>query len=408
LIGNSMRLQLAFRNVLKNRRRTALNLLMIAGSCAAITNFQGIGENTLRLMEDIVINTQYGHLQVANDKYWKPSAGDKPADKLLGVGPELAEKISKVPGVEYASGRITFFGLVSSGNSSLSARGIAFDPDREVRLRERLTIVSGTNLPAASKFQVLLGVGLQEELNVKVGAPLTLLGYTYDGSVNAVDADFIGTFQTGENSIDSTTFLVSLSTAQRLLDTDKYQNLIIQLASTDDTDSVRDKIAATLPPGMGVRTWVELASDYRKVRSLCAAINKVTGSILLLLALLAVGNTVGMSIMERTGEIGTVRALGDNRTDVFMQFILEGVVLAVLGGLLGLVLGVVAAYVVTALKIPIEMPARSTPMPLGVDLKLSFMLSAFAMTSVITIIATAIPAVRASRLKVVDALRRNI
>ena len=393
---------------MRNRRRTFLNVFMIACGIAAIVVFSGYSHKIISGLQEVAIKAQYGHLEVASDKLWTLSAKDSPRSRLIMPDPELTKKIAALPEVDYISERISFFGLVNSGEHNLSARGVGFDPERERDLRELLPIIEGRNLKSNSGFEVVVGVGLQNQLGVKVGQSITVLSYTYDGSVNAIDAEVVGTFRTGLAEIDNSTFYTPLAFSQNLLDSKAYERMIILLKNTEDTDEVRAKIDRLLPPGVSTRGWLELASFYRSVVGYFDMQNLVIEWILFVLALLAIANTIGMSISERTGEIGTVRAIGDTRQDIMWQFMTEGLVMGIVGGIVGCLLGLFMAWLLTSLKVPIVTPGATTPLLVEVDLLPSAFRDAFFLSCLVAMAATILPAYRASRLGIVDALRRNI
>ena len=404
----NMRFQIAVRNILRNPRRTALNILMIVGAISAIVLFHGFGHNLIAKLQQLAIKTQYGHLQMANHKTWKLSPEDSPVDRLMTPTPEMLGKISKLPFVDYVSGRMSFYGLILSGDQSLSANGFAFDPGVESQMRDHLTVIEGHNLDKNSKREILLGSGLQEQLGAKPGDTVTLLGYSYDGSVNAVDTTLIGIVQSGLAEVDNSTFFLPLETAQRLLGTDSVERLIIQLQNDDAVSATKASIDSIAPGGVETKTWFDLASFYRQVVEYYGVQNMIIQWILLLLAMLAITNTIGMSITERTGEIGTTRALGDSRWDIISQFLIEGLTLGVLGAFIGCIVGLILCYVVTALKIPILTPGASIPLPIEIDVLPGAFLNAALLTCGVTVLATLIPAIGASRFKIVDALKRNI
>ena len=402
------RFGIAFRNVLRNGRRTLLNVFMIGVGIAAIVVIEGFSQNAITHIETLAIDSQFGNVQVASQKYWHLSTDDSPKDRLFDFAPKFTEQVKAIPGVRYISGRISFFGLLSVGDRSLSARGIGFDPAKETQMLGSLHIVNGHNLTGASKFEIIIGSGLQNQLGAKVGQPLTLLGYTYEGAVNAIDCDLVGVFQTGSSEIDNSTFYTPLATAQRLLDTSLIENLVIQLNDKRQTDAVKVEVGKIAPTGTEVRAWHELAVFFQQVVNFCSVQSGVTETVVMLLALLAIANTVGMSITERIGEIGTVRALGDTRLDIVTQFLLEGLTLGILGALFGAVLGILAALFINWLKIPVFFPGASVPSLIIVDILPYTIIRAMIMTCVMAIIATLIPAITASRLKITDALKRNI
>lgn len=403
-----MRILIAFRNVLRNPRRTTLNILMIAGGMCAIIVYRGFIQNLLDKLENVTINTQYSHIQIASEKTWHLSANDLPKDRLVHFEPELLQKIDAVPGVAYASPRLSFFGLISAGERSLSARAVSYDPAVELQMNETMRILKGRKLNMDSRFEILLGSGLQEQIGVNVGDSVSLLAVTIDGSVNAVDSEVVGIYQSGFAEVDNTTFFTSLFTAQKLMDTDLVENMIIQLNRTSDTPRILKEIQPLAPPGTSAKPWYELAVSYKKLVEFNYVQALIITWIIMLLALLAIANTVGMSISERIGEIGTVRAMGDSRADVIFQFLMEGIALGVLGGIAGCIFGVCGAFILTWLKIPINVPGASLPLLVEVNLLPSAFLESFGLTCLMSVIATLVPAYRGSKVKITEALKRNI
>jgi putative ABC transport system permease protein len=404
----SMKFRIALRNVLRNRRRTILNVTMIAGGIAAMVIFQGFAHNIIEKLQWVAIKTQYGHMQIASEKTWKPSATDSPKDHLIRIEPELKAKIDARPEVAYSSGRITFFGLISNGENSLSARGVGFDPGVETQLLGSMRIIDGKNLTRDSKFEIVLGKGLRDQMGLVPGAQMTLMAYTFDGAINAVDVELKGIFQSGLAEVDDSTFFVPLETAQKLLDTSSIDRLVIQLKKTPDTEDVKAQLIDSVPKGMGIKAWSEMAVYYQQVVAYFNMQNRVIQWILMLLALLAIGNIVGMSISERTGEIGTVRAMGNSRTSIIIQFLIEGLILGGLGGVFGCILGYWVAKLLNLLHLPIITPGASLPIPLEVDILPGAFLGAGIAMCLMAVLATLVPAIRASRVEIVEALKRNI
>ncbi|MGZ3723304.1 MAG: ABC transporter permease [Bdellovibrionales bacterium] len=404
----NMKFRIALRNVLRNRRRTILNVTMIASGIAAMVVFRGFAHNLTEKLQWVAIKTQYGHLQIANNKTWNPSASDAPKDHLIQIDPAFKAKIDGLKEVAYSSGRLTFFGLINNGENSLSARGVGFDPGVEKQMLGSMRMISGHNLTGDSKFEMILGKGLRDQMGIADGSQMTLMAYTFDGSINAVDVELVGTFQSGLAEVDNSTFFVPLTTAQKLLDTDSIERLVIQLNQTQDTPAIKALLSKDVPAGMAIKAWNEMALYYQQVVEYFNMQNMVIQWILMLLALLAIGNIVGMSIAERTGEIGTVRAIGNSRLNVITQFLIEGFILGILGGVFGCILGYWVAKFLNVLRIPIVTPGASLPIPLEVDILPKVFGDAMIAMCLMAVLATLIPAIRASRIEIVEALKRNI
>jgi len=115
-----------------------------------------------------------------------------------------------------------------------------------------------------------------------------------------------------------------------------------------------------------------------------------------------------MSVLERTGEIGTMMAMGIKKIKILRLFVLEAFLLGAAGGIAGLVLGMGIAWVVTAVGIPMPpAPGMSHGFTGEILLTPGLVLNAFLIAIAASTLAALYPAWRASRLQIVDALRAN-
>ena len=130
--------------------------------------------------------------------------------------------------------------------------------------------------------------------------------------------------------------------------------------------------------------------------------------IIAIIILLSITNTMMMSVMQRIGEIGTSMALGVKRSRVMRLFLVEGMLLGCIGGLLGVAIGTGLAWLICTIGIPMPAPPGKTHGYIGGVLATANMgLEAVVLAVVTTLAASIVPAARASRLQIVDALRHN-
>ncbi len=401
---------LAFRNIFRNRRRTALNLFMIASGVTSILIFEGFTRNLVDSLRETTIRTQTSHLQIANAKFWE-SEVKKPKEGLLKDYPKILADLNATPGVKYAAGRLSFYGLVSTKDQSVSARGISFDPALEKDRQDGLIFTEGHGLTVDAPFQVILGKGLAKRIGAKTGDSLTLIANTFDGVINAQDVEVAGLFQTGIAEVDDLTFHLPLSSTQALLDTTDVEQILVGLHATPLTASIGGAFQAKLAaehPGVQLKLWTDVAKLYNQISGFLRVQNLLIALIIGVLTLCAISNTIGMSVFERTGEIGTIRALGETQGSVIRQFLREGFILGALGSLIGLVFGAALAATLNALGIKIVMPGATTFIVVHVDLFLAAFLGATALSLFAATAAALISAWRAARLEISDALRRNV
>ncbi len=402
-------MNIAVRNVFRNRRRTALNVLMIAASFCSIVIFHGFSHSLVGSLEEVAINTQFGHYQVATQGYWDRDPDLRWEQKMLDTSRPEIQALADHPEVDYVSGRIFFFGLLNTRRTSLSARAQAFDPAVERRLMDNLEIVEGESFTGENPFELIVGLGLQKHISGNPGDLITLVAQTVDGAVNAIDLEFKGVFATGISEVDDSTFMLPLQAAQLLLDTDDVETLVVLLNRADVVSSVTADLKASLKsfPEATLRQWRELADLHQQVVSYYKVQNTLIEGILIVLVFLAIMNTVSMSVFERIGEIGTARAIGDRRSDILIQFVIEGFILGCLAVVIAVPIAALVATGLTSLQIPIPLPGSSLPYLVEIALLPSSFVYAGLISVFTATMGTLGPAFRASRLNIVEALRRN-
>ncbi len=180
------------------------------------------------------------------------------------------------------------------------------------------------------------------------------------------------------------------------------------LDDLDATQAARARIQAHLDvtsSGLRVKTWDELSSFYEQLAGYFDALFGVVTLAVSVLVFFIILQVLTMSFLERTREVGTIRALGTKRGEVFRLFFAESIWLALLGGAAGIVFGLVLGLAFNAVGIEWQPPGTVEPVKLGVQLTvrtawLPFFVSVFA-----TLLSSVFPSIQSARLRVVDALR---
>jgi putative ABC transport system permease protein len=396
-----MLIKLALRNIFRNRRRSAITLAVIVFGAVGLILFGGYKAVTFRSLRESTIRGRLGHLQLFGAGHEKGS--QKPLEHALEDVAAIRARIEQDPRVESTAAQITLMGLISNGDKSETFVATAVEPakDRVMRGQE---LVEGTQLPDDEPDAVVLGKGLARSMNVKSGDYVTLMTPTVTGSLNAVDVRVAGIFQTGVKELDERAVKLPLAGAQQLLQTRKVEKLLVFLRDTETTDAVRADIERMKLP-IDIKSWSELASFYHQVVLLYNGIFGFLGLIVFAIVVFSVANTIVMSIFERTREIGTLMAIGVTRGRVWRMFFLEGLLTGVLGGVLGVAAGMLIAALINSGDIMLPPPPGYT---VGYKLRMLLqppvLMTAFLISMVTSTLSSILPALKASRLKVVDAL----
>lgn len=404
-----MRFKLALRNISRHRLRSMLSIGMIAGAVVSMIVFRGFSNYSLEALKRIAAENQYGHMQMAYEKYWSPGKESR-KEKMFELA-TLNNLKNTHPYLEKISGRLSFFGLVSNGDLSVGAKIIGVDTENEPTFSKSMRILSGNFVSSKDAKEVMIGSLLSKQLNVHPGDYVTVLTNTVDGVMNAMDLTVSGIYTAGIDEIDGQVIYMPLMTTQSILDTTNVDLAVFKFNKLEDAEKHEEELSKSVKsinPQYKVRTWRDLAVLFRQVDKFYGVQNTIVEGILLALMFLGILNTVSMTVVERTGEIGTLRSLGESRKDIVKQFLLESFVISIIGVIVGLFSSLILIQIIHAAHIMTEMPGASIPFQIRINFLFSAVFFSSLLAIVTAIIATYIPAMRASKMDIVEALRKNI
>jgi putative ABC transport system permease protein len=392
---------LALRNLWKQRRRSAVTLLAVAMGFTAVNLFAGYIANVYSGIQHGAIHGEgLGHLTIAREGF-HDAGGINPRAYLLG-----AEEVAQItaiarslPDVALVTPRLAVSGLMSNGKVSTIFVGTGENPADRARIHEAVR--------PANAAGGTLAAGLARNLQARPGDDVTLLAATMEGQTNALDMSVADVADTGIAETNDKLTQMPLSLARTLLDTEGADRLIVLLDRDEATEATRRLLEQRFAQAglkLEVRSWQELSHSYRPVKAMFDMIFMFISTIVLVIVLTSIVNTMSTTVMERVREIGTLRALGMERAGVRRLFSIEGLLL----GLAGCLVGAVATSLLTGLidgaGIHYTPPGYSTPVSLSVLLLPSTQAVAAVLLTLIGALAALLPARRAARLDIVDAL----
>jgi putative ABC transport system permease protein len=396
-------LRFAWLNTLRNRRRSAVTVTIAALGTAALLLAGGFALFTYESLAQASARTT-GHLIVATPAQFEKDE-DTPLQNGLQGYAALRDRLLADPAVRQVLPRVEFSGLISNGDKSVVMVAVGIAPDEEFAVKGPfLTVTAGQVLTSDERGAVMLGEGLARSLKATPGSSLTLLASTTEGALNALDVTVKGVVSTGIPDIDRRLVYTDVTTAQKLVVTDRVSSLGLFLDRMEATGPTRERLQAALPQ-LKLQTWEEQAVFYRSVRELYNRIFGALGLIIAVIVVFVVGNAMAMAIIERTREVGTLRALGTLPGQLIGSFALEGLLLGGTGAVLGalLSLGVTLALLVFPVQMP-PPPGRSVGYPLQITADPQLYLLTLAAMLALTTLASALVARRTVQRPVVDAL----
>ena len=402
--GLWMWLKFAWHNCLRNRRRSLVTASIAMLGTAAILLAGGFALFTYESLAQAAARDT-GHLVLGTPAHFSADE-DMPLQHGLDDVAALRSVMLADPAVRAVLPRVVFSGLISNGDKTAVMMAQGVEPDAEFAVKGPfLTVQSGTLLAGdAAQPQVLLGADLARSLKATPGSSLTLLASTTEGAMNALDVRVKGIFSTGVPDIDKRLVYTGIATAQKLLVTQRVSSLGIFLDRMESTGPAQQRLAAQFPQ-LTVQSWMDQAFFYRSVRALYNRIFGALGLIIGVIVVFVVTNAMAMAIIERTREIGTLRALGTLPSQLLRTLALEGMVLGGVGALAGaaLSLGISLLLYVVPVNMP-PPPGRSVGYPLNISIDPLLVAATLAAMVLLTMLASSWVARKTVHLPVVDAL----
>ncbi|WP_444913500.1 ABC transporter permease [Microbulbifer sp. TRSA007] len=402
--------KVALLNIMRNGRRSLITLAAIVFGCTSLIIFGGFVQSMYEGMRESMIRSQLGHIQIYAKGYNQFGKAE-PEKYLIADGDlqKISELVENETDTLVVTPRLNFNGLLSDGKQSIAITGIGIDAEKEVMLSSAIQIVQGDDLFPEDISAAHLGEGLFNALDVQIGDYLTLLASTQDGAINAVDVQVMGVITTGVKELDDRLLRVNLPLAQELLYTSDITRLVVLLEETELTSTSIATLASVFEQNnlnLEIKSWEELAGYYHQVVGLFNGVFGFITVIVLVIVALSISNTMLMAVMERTRELGTIRAMGGTPRQVVNLILLESVFLGLIGSLLGLLIGALAAKGITYAEWMMPRPPGSTQdYPIRVFVVPDILLKTFLLGFCISLVSSLYPAIKASRLPVVKALR---
>lgn len=463
-------LKIAFRNMLRNLRRSLMTGSAVAAGALALLLFGGFAAYIFAGLETNNVQ-RIGHLTVFRSGYFLLGAGN-PAAYGIDRYQEVMQLIERDPALGPMINVITptqsLVGIAGNFSGSVEASktflGTGLIPSSRERMRQwdeyraSAGYVPDRTLSDADPSRGLIGVGLARVLGLcaQLGlhdcpplaaarpapgesAPaanpeltalaardlsadqrsseriprIDLLAATAGGAPNVVQLAVGGAQPQGVKELDDNFIAMPLGLAQQLVygrGEHKATGIVLQLHRSEDLPAARERLATLFRQhqlNLEVRDFGELSPFYGQVVKMFSSIFLFIALVMGVIVLFAVINTMTMNVMERTNEVGTIRALGVRRSGIRAQFTLEGVLLGAIGATLGAALALTVAALINHAGLTWVPPGNASAVPLRLDVAGRPLLIAGAWLglAIVTTLAALLPANRAARLPVVDALR---
>lgn len=399
--------RIAFRNVLRNRRRSLITFSALFLAVLVMVSLRGLANGLVDSIGDAMVRGRSGALQVHPRGHLR-SLDNASLERNLPADEAFLARVLAVPGVAAVSPRLTFGAMANARDTTAVALFAAFAPALERRVcPQRAEMAStGTGLEESGAESGVFSPELAAAVGVGLGERAILLASDVDGSLNAVELEVVGTYgQPGLPTPEKKLGFVPLGLAQSLLRLEgRASELAVAVHDLRELEAVRARLQAALGEEYEVSTWKELAPFLESAIATNEFMLGLVSAIFLFVALLGVVNTMLIAVHERTREIGTMMSVGARRRQILRLFLLEAGMLGFLGGALGALAGGGLVLALAQRGVAVQLAGMSAPIHLHPSASLGYIATMVAVATVGAVAAAAWPSLRASRLRPVQAL----
>ncbi len=311
---------LAWRNIWRSKRRSLIiGFSLVIGLWAGIfivAFYNGLIEQRLKTG----IQQEISHLQVHASHFME----DHEVQYVLQDGYGTLSQIQNMDSVKAATGRVVLYGMVSNarGNAGIKMNGILPTLESKVtQLNQRITEGSYLNHP--EKNEILISKRLSDKLNARLKAKIILTFQDKEGSLASAAFRVCGIYESVNSNYDELNVFVHAHTLDTLAGIpNTIHEIAILLQSAKEVDSVQAKLSRTFP-SLEIKDWKQISPELGLTSSVSNQMIFIYMGIILLALSFGIINTMLMSVLERTSEIGMLRALGMSTPRVFVMILLE-------------------------------------------------------------------------------------
>jgi putative ABC transport system permease protein len=398
-------LQMAWRNLWRNVRRTLITLSAMSLGVAGIVFIHSYNEAAFDQMIATITEGLVGSIQIHAQGYQ-----DDPEIQNVVQNPAAVEARLEgaLPGAS-AEQRVLGYALAGVGDSSTAALVLGLQPDHASSV---ITLEQGLGLADAKGHPVILGRSLAQQLDAHLGSEMVLVGQAADGSLANDRYTVAGIADAGSDEMNNSALVMRLSEAQDFFGLGKgVHQILVRLPESENLSGALASLKGALDlKTLEALSWSQILPEVKALMTQKKQNLHLADFIVFLIVALGVLNTMMMSTFERTREFGVLMSIGTRPGRILSLVLTE----SLLQSLLGLGAGVlIAAAILYGMG-----TTNLASMTGGGDMMRMRMPSAVRMSihgigvesAAITVLVTAVlgslwPALRAARLRPVDAVR---
>lgn len=328
-----MILKMAMKNIFGNKRRAMLTFLIMSFGIAMYILMGGILRGFDKTSFDNVINFETGHLKIQKADFDEDKFG---TENFITNYQNLVKKLSEKNFITGLTERLKYKGQIDNGEDAYPVLALGIDINT---INSVFNVKDFISKGEFTKDGVVIGKNLAKDMKLKIGDSVYFTFRKANDMMDSVEIPISGIINAPDPGVNNSTIFFSLQFFQKLLGKDAITEINIK---TNDIKKI-GKYISILKPLVGkkleILSWQEMAKDIFALTKAKHAGQNIFILAIIIIALIGIVNTMLMSVLEKSKEIGTLKALGMTDNEVEKMFITEGFIIGLFGAIFGIILG---------------------------------------------------------------------
>ena len=405
-------IQIAWRNILRNRVRSLITISAIGFGLGAMIFLRGYIDGAHVQMKENFTGLLMGHIQIHAQGFEK----NVNISRNIRNPESIASVLKQVPSIKAFTKRVRCFCLYGTAENSVGGMIIGIDPESEIKVSSiHKSVIRGRFIAEGEDHAIVLGQSLLENLGIDLGDKVIMMAQAYDGTLGADAFRVVGIMRTGVEDIDRSLGIVSLEALRTTLVLgNRVTDFVIRVWDFDLIPLTYSKLSNALDTEkLEIMTWEQISPTLKQWMDFDDAFACVFLLIVLVVIVAGILNTILMSLLERTREFGVMMALGTKGSQLATIVGIESFLLGLIGMLAGTGFGVFVTSIFSRIGIPISTAVQEAMASFFVSdaiypvLVTDHVLSSSLVVLIASVLISIYPAWKTSKLVPVEALRHS-
>ncbi len=334
-------IRLGIKNLSRQKRRNIITVLVIAFSFFGYLFLESVLNGMEEMSFENIRDFETGDIQIAHPEYW-PEREEIPLEHLVEWNEIINEEIGKIKGLSGVSPGLRFSANLNNGIDEMGVIGLGIIPENYNQVFKIQDYFIEGSLFTLNENKAVIGERMAELMDLKMNDYIILLVRTREDTFNTIEVEIGGIVKTPNPMINSTIVLLPLHLVQQTLNTEKKISMVSLKTNFGQEELAKQSLQEYFREEgllLAAYSWRESSESVIALSKTKKSAIGIIMSVVLLIGMVGIINNIILSALERTSEIGMMKALGMKEWEIVFVFMVEATGIGVLGGLAGCLLG---------------------------------------------------------------------